>query len=81
MNSTKKRSVEHGTFTIERTCDATPERVVAAFAHKDAKARWFGGEDGWVVSEWQLDFREGGRERHVSHEQKGGPREAAPSSS
>jgi len=73
MKSTRNRSVEHGAFTIERTYDAAPERVFAAFAQKEAKARWFGTEEGWAVTEWELDFREGGRERHVSHEQKGGP--------
>jgi uncharacterized protein YndB with AHSA1/START domain len=52
------RSVEHATFVVERTYDASPERVFAAWAEPAAKARWFGGSDG----EFELDFRVGGRE-------------------
>jgi uncharacterized protein YndB with AHSA1/START domain len=52
-----KRSTEHATFAIERTYDAAPERVFAAWASQPAKARWFGpGED------HTLDFRVGGGE-------------------
>jgi uncharacterized protein YndB with AHSA1/START domain len=49
-------SVEHSTFVLERTYDAAPERVFAAWARPEAKAQWFGG-DGFA-----LDFRVGGRE-------------------
>ncbi|MCL2770432.1 MAG: SRPBCC domain-containing protein, partial [Solirubrobacterales bacterium] len=58
------RSSTHSTFVIERTYDASPARVFAAWAQKEAKQRWFGpAEDG----EHELDFREGGRERLVVH--------------
>jgi uncharacterized protein YndB with AHSA1/START domain len=55
-----ERSVTHGTFAVERTYDASPARVFAAWADPVAKARWFGpsGDD----SEYELDFRVGGRE-------------------
>lgn len=49
-------SVEHSTFVLERTYDAAPDRVFAAWADPEAKAQWFGG-DGFA-----LDFRVGGRE-------------------
>ena len=49
-------SVEHSTFVLERTYDAAPGRVFAAWAEPEAKAQWFGG-DGFA-----LDFRVGGRE-------------------
>jgi uncharacterized protein YndB with AHSA1/START domain len=61
-----ERSVEHATFAVERTYEASPARVFAAWADPEAKARWFGGsgEEG----EFELDFRVGGRERT-----RGGP--------
>jgi uncharacterized protein YndB with AHSA1/START domain len=51
-------SVEHATFTIERTYPVPPARVFAAWADPDLKARWFGGP-GW---DHELDMRGGGRE-------------------
>jgi len=53
-----QRSIVHDTFVIERDYDVAPERVYAAWANPDAKARWFGGSGG----EYKLDFRIGGRE-------------------
>lgn len=67
MTSTTTHSVTHDTFTLERTYDAKPDRVFAAFADKEAKAQWFGGGDGWEVDSWDLDFRVGGREVNRSH--------------
>lgn len=62
-----QRSVSHATFVIERTYDAAPGRVFAAWASPEAKALWFGNlakpDPGY-----QLDFRVGGRELN-----KGGP--------
>lgn len=56
-----KRSVEHATFVVERTYEAAPARVFAAWSDSAAKARWFGpGED--EAGEYELDFRVGGRE-------------------
>ena len=53
-----ERSVQHETFVIERTYDAPPDRVFAAWSEPEAKAAWFG--DG--AEEYELDFRAGGRE-------------------
>jgi len=53
------RSVEHTTIVVERAYDAPLDRVFAAWADPQAKARWFHGSDG----EFELDFREGGWER------------------
>jgi uncharacterized protein YndB with AHSA1/START domain len=53
------RSVEHATFVVERTYDVSPERVFAAWADPEAKARWFIDSDASL----ELDFRVGGRER------------------
>jgi uncharacterized protein YndB with AHSA1/START domain len=58
---TEQRSVEHATFAIERTYEAEPARVFAAWAQPDAKARWFGPSEG-SKGLYELDFRVGGRE-------------------
>jgi uncharacterized protein YndB with AHSA1/START domain len=54
-----ERSVTHSTFVVERTYEASPARVFAAWADPAAKARWFGGP---ADSGFELDFRVGGRE-------------------
>jgi uncharacterized protein YndB with AHSA1/START domain len=54
--------VVHDTFVLERHYAASPARVFRAFADPDIKARWFGCDDTWVVSEHTCDFRVGGRE-------------------
>lgn len=56
--------VHHDTFTVERTYDASPERVFTAWANPEAKARWFAGpSDVWESTERTMDFRVGGQER------------------
>jgi uncharacterized protein YndB with AHSA1/START domain len=56
------RSTTHATFVIERTYDASPERVFDAWANPEAKTRWFGPAEK-PVGAYTLDFREGGREQ------------------
>jgi uncharacterized protein YndB with AHSA1/START domain len=58
-------SVTHGTFTLERTYPATPERVFAAWSSAEAKNPWFGEGDDFLslTREYTLDFRVGGHER------------------
>ena len=51
-------SVAHSTFSLERTYQAAPARVFAAWAEPDAKGKWFAGPD----SQHRLDFRVGGHE-------------------
>src|SRR5207237_5271460 len=67
-----QRSVTHSTFVIERRYDAKPDRVFAAWADRDAKAKWFVGPDGQQSPDYALDFRIGGRES-VSGGPVGGP--------
>jgi uncharacterized protein YndB with AHSA1/START domain len=63
----RKRSAEHGTFVLNRTYPVPPARVFAAWASKEAKARWFGAP-GEVNQNLALDFRIGGTEIN-----RGGP--------
>ena len=57
-----ERSAIHSTFVLERTYDASPERVFAAFEDPEAKNRWFVNGDGWGTDNYQADFRVGGYE-------------------
>jgi uncharacterized protein YndB with AHSA1/START domain len=56
-----ERSVTHDTFAVERTYDAAPARVFAAWANPEAKAAWFGPPDE-DAEDYELDFQVGGRE-------------------
>jgi uncharacterized protein YndB with AHSA1/START domain len=55
-------SVQHDTFVLERTYPATPARVFTAWSDPAAKAVWFTGSDDFTASDYELDFRVGGRE-------------------
>jgi uncharacterized protein YndB with AHSA1/START domain len=55
-------SAVHGTFTIERTYPASPERVYQAFADPKAKARWFAAPKEWEQSRGKMEFKPGGKE-------------------
>jgi uncharacterized protein YndB with AHSA1/START domain len=57
-----KRSVTHGTFTIERRLAASPQRVFQSFSDPEAKMRWWGGPAEWGPKKYTMDFRVGGRE-------------------
>jgi uncharacterized protein YndB with AHSA1/START domain len=50
--------IEHATFELRRTYPASRERVFAAWADPELKARWFCEPGG----QHELDFRVGGRE-------------------
>ena len=62
-----ERSVEHATFVVERSYDAAPHRVFAAWSDPEGKARWFGSPD----ERFELDFRVGGRERREGIDAEG----------
>jgi uncharacterized protein YndB with AHSA1/START domain len=53
----------HGSFTINRSWDAPPSRVFAAWSDPELKAVWFSGPpDQWTVLRRSIDFRPGGAE-------------------
>jgi Uncharacterized conserved protein len=62
-----ERSVEHAIFVVERRYGAAPELVFAAWANREAKARWFGSPEDRV----ELDFRVGGEELHACIDPRG----------
>jgi uncharacterized protein YndB with AHSA1/START domain len=66
-----ERSVTHSTFTLERTYDASPARVFAAFADREQKAQWFAGGEEWTLDEFEFDFRVGGREMNSARQGEG----------
>jgi len=59
----EKPTVTHGTFVIERTYSATPERVFAAFQDPAKKRRWFIEGRSNEAETFEMDFRVGGTER------------------
>ena len=52
----------HGTFTIERSYQASPSRVFEAWADPAIKARWFIGPESWTLIRRAQEFRVGGEE-------------------
>jgi uncharacterized protein YndB with AHSA1/START domain len=64
-----ERSTTHSTFVIERTYNASPQRVFDAWSDPVAKAQWFGPPE---KREYSLDFRVGGRE-HLTVQVPDGP--------
>ena len=57
-----KPSISHATFVIKRTYPAAVARVFEAWAQPELKRRWFAEGDGWACEQYELDFKEGGRE-------------------
>lgn len=57
-----ERTVQHDTLVIERTYDASPARVFAAWASAAARATWALPGDDWVMVEDEDHFRPGGHE-------------------
>ena len=56
------RSVEHSTIVIERSYDASPARVFAAWSTKEALLRWGSPGEGWESSIDRFEFKVGGVE-------------------
>jgi len=59
----EKPTVSHGTFVIERTYAATPERVFAAFSDPVKKRRWYIEGHNNEAETFEMDFRVGGTDR------------------
>lgn len=55
--------VSFDTFTLERTLNASPDRVFEVLSNPEKKKRWFCGPASWKETERRMDFKVGGRER------------------
>jgi uncharacterized protein YndB with AHSA1/START domain len=56
-----ERSVAHGVFSVERSYDAAPARVFAAWADPKIKGKWYGDPNKESVAD-VFEFRVGGQE-------------------
>lgn len=56
-------NVTHASFTIERQFPQSPARVFAAWSDPATRQRWFVDGPNFAVSEYDQDFRVGGREK------------------
>ena len=57
-----ERKTAHSTFVVERTVNASPARVFAAFSTLEGKSKWFGAVDGLETIRREFEFRERGHE-------------------
>lgn len=56
------RTVQHDTIVVERSFNASPARVFAAWADPAARARWASPGTDWELAEDGNDFHAGGHE-------------------
>lgn len=54
--------IAHGSFTIEKTYQASAEAVFSAWSDLESRAQWFIGPGDWAQIRRELDFRVGGLE-------------------
>ncbi len=62
MTAQTAASAVHNTFVVERSYSQSPERVFAAFAQPERKRQWY-AEGDHDISEFEMDFKVGGKER------------------
>jgi uncharacterized protein YndB with AHSA1/START domain len=62
METMQQPTVNHSTFTLERSFPATPERVFSAFSDPAKKIRWYADGRTMEVVEFTMDFRVGGHD-------------------
>lgn len=65
-----ERAVAHGVFTVERTYDAAPARVFAAWADPRIKGKWYGDPGKESVAD-VFEFKVGGQELRTGQVETG----------
>jgi uncharacterized protein YndB with AHSA1/START domain len=55
-------TLAHATIVMERTYNASPQRVFSAWADVDARKRWSAPTENIRIEYEEADFREGGRD-------------------
>jgi uncharacterized protein YndB with AHSA1/START domain len=59
-------TIAHATIVMDRTLNAAPARVFAAWADVEARKRWSAPADNIRIEYEAADFREGGRESRAA---------------
>jgi uncharacterized protein YndB with AHSA1/START domain len=62
METMQQPTVNHSTFTLERSFPATPEHLFSAFSDPAKKIRWYADGRTMEVLEFTMDFRVGGHD-------------------
>lgn len=66
-----RHTVQHDSFTLEKTYDHAPATVFRAWTDPAAKRSWFAETEGFTQIDYDLDFRVGGLEHCSGHEPNG----------
>ena len=67
METMQQPTVNHSTFTLERSFPASPERVFSAFSDPAKKIRWFADGSRREAVRFDMDFRVGGND-HIRYQ-------------
>jgi uncharacterized protein YndB with AHSA1/START domain len=62
METMQQPTVNHSTFTLQRSFPASPERVFSAFSDPAKKIRWFADGPIRKAVKFDIDFRVGGHD-------------------
>jgi uncharacterized protein YndB with AHSA1/START domain len=77
METMQQPTVNHSTFTLERSFPATPERVFSAFSDPAKKIRWHADGRNTEILAFDMNFRVGGIDRYRYRMSGDGPLKGA----
>jgi uncharacterized protein YndB with AHSA1/START domain len=64
METMQQPTVNHSSFTLERSFPATPDRVFSAFSDPAKKIRWHADGRNSEILAFEVDFRVGGADHY-----------------